>query len=163
MARIHSERSLMNALTRKLVHIALAAVLLWIVVYGIGYAKPDCCLEMAGKCFQASERAQSDPTVAVRCETTVPARPLRDISLGTGSSCCDPLDACCNTPGNSASMPAATSVFRTSDSPDSSGTANTVAADLDRPEISGQKPARTDRTIPPSKTPCYIQLRSILC
>lgn len=158
-----SERSLINPLLRKPSHIALAAILFWIVLYGIGYTKPNCCGEITDRCFQTSERAQCPPMVALRCRTAVPAQPQQRVFSVTRSSCCDPLDTCCKTQQDSPSTPVAVIVSRTPDSPDSSGPAGAIAADLDQPEIPEQKPAQMHRPIRRSKTPLYIQLRSILC
>jgi hypothetical protein len=158
-----SERSLINTLPRKPIHIALAAILFCIILYGIGSAKPICCREITDKCFQSSERARCEPTVALQYGTTVPGQLRQRVFPATPSNCCDPFDTCCKAPENSASIPAALNISRTSDSSDTSGPAPTIAADLDRPEITEHKPDPAHRAILHSKTPLYIQLRSILC
>jgi hypothetical protein len=154
---------LINALPRKPIQIALAAILFWIVLYGIGYEKPNCCREITDKSFQASERAQCKPIIALLYRKTVAAQPLQYVSAVMRSSCCDPLNACCKAPENSASIPTALNDCRAPHSSDSSGPAHTITAGLYRPGISEQKPAKTNSAIIHSKTPRYIQLRSILC
>jgi len=142
---------------------ALAAVLFWIALYGIGFANFDCSRESVDRCFQASGHAVCESRVAFQSGTAVLTQPRQYVSAPKQSCCCDPLDACCKAPVNSASIPAALNLFRLPDSPVSIGPAYTIAGGLFRPGIFEQKSAQIHGAVLPSKTPLHIQLQSILC
>ena len=161
---MHLERSsVINKLPRKPSQMALAAILFWIALYGIGIANFDCCRAIADRCFQASEHAKCDTTVVFPYRTAALNQPWQYVSAPKQSCCCDPLDACCKAPLNRASIPVALKVFRTPNLSDSSGPAYPIAGGLYHPAIFGHKSAQTHGAVLASKTPLHIQLQSILC
>lgn len=163
-AHMHLERSsVINKLPRKPSQMALAAILFCIALYGIGFANFNCCRAIVDRCFQASERGKCDTTVAFPYRTAALNQPLQYVSALKQSCCCDPLDACCKAPVNSASIPAALNLFRSPDSSASSGPPYSIAGGLFRPGIFEQKSAQTHGAVLPSKIPLHIQLQSILC
>lgn len=154
---------MIHKLPRKHNRMALAAILFWITLYGIGFANFNCCREIVDRCFQASERAECETPVAFQCGTAVLTQSSQYVTALKQSSCCNPFDVCCKAPVNSASIPAALNAFRTPDSSESSGLVCTIAGGLCMPAISAHKSARTHGAALPSKTPLHIQFQSILC